>query len=352
MNTARSTGTRAGLIEPSDLQALFLVWAPPTLGSSRSREFAKELGIVELQYVYSTLKRGVFSAPLRYSYQAVQTLRLLFAKRPQVVFVQSPPSIAVLFVYLYSAVTGSRYVIDAHSGALQLPYWTRPQWLHRFLMRRAAVCIVTDEYFQEMIEDGGGLAFVLKDPVTEYHQVEYPLYGDFNITVVNTFSDDEPLEEVLKAAAGLSNVRFYITGKKEDAPPQVLAQAPANVQYTGYLPNKLYYGLLSASNAVMCLTTHDHTLQCGACEALSLGKPIITSDWTLLRDYFNCGTVHVPNTSEGIRKGVLEIMHNYDRYLVGIKELQTVKRQEWKKKVEELNRLIRSSSGSVTGLKS
>ena len=32
-------------------------------------------------------------------------------------------------------------------------------------------------------------------------------------------------------------------------------------------------------DGILALTTHDHTMQRGACEAVSLGVPIITSDW-------------------------------------------------------------------------
>lgn len=330
----------------SDSQALFLVWAEPTHGSSRSREFSKELGISDLHYVYTPLRQSIITAPVRYLYQALQTLWLLFKKRPKVIFVQSPPSFAVFFVYLYCLLTRSSYIVDAHSGAFDLFIWTYPQWLYRVLARKALATIVTGEHYQKVVKSWGGNSIVLKDPVTTYPLVEYPLNGRFNLTVVNTFSSDEPLEEVLQTAADLSDIRFYITGKKSTVDPKVLAQAPANVIFTDYLPNEMYYGLLKSSDAIMCLTTSDHTLQCGACEALSLSKPIITSDWPLLREYFSQGTVHVPNTREGIRLGVMEMQKNYDHYLSGIKELNRIHKQNWKSQIEDLIRLIKQSTKS------
>ena len=82
-------------------KALFLVWGPPAYGP-RSRALSQELGIRDISYVYSTRRRGLLSAPLKYPYQAILTLLLLFKRRPQLVFVQSPPSIAVLFVVITS----------------------------------------------------------------------------------------------------------------------------------------------------------------------------------------------------------------------------------------------------------
>jgi glycosyltransferase involved in cell wall biosynthesis len=273
------------LAPPAEIgaQALFLIWGPPSHGP-RSRVFAQALGISELHYIYSTRRRGWLAAPLKYPYQAAKTMRLLFAKRPKIVFVQSPPSFAVLFVCIYCLLTNSQYLIDAHSAAFQRWIWTRPRWLQRFLARQAIATIVTNEYFQQLIERRGGRAFVLRDIPTSFDLTgTYPLNGGFNIAVVNSFAKDEPLDEVLAAAACLANVHFYVTGKQELAPPGMLARAPANVRFTGFLPDATYYALLNGAHAVLCLTTRDHTMQRGACEALSLGRPIITSDWPQLK---------------------------------------------------------------------
>jgi len=323
--------------------ALFLVWGPPQLGP-RSQVFARELGISELHFVHSSLRRGSFTALFRYAYQAFQTLRLLFHKRPRIVFVQSPPSWAILFVYIYCALTGRRYVIDAHSAAFQHAYWTRPAWLHAFLARRAVATIVTNETFARLIEKRRAAAFILRDIPTRFPRAaSYPLNGRFNIAVVNTFSPDEPLTEILEAAAGLEDVQFYVTGKKSSTSREFLASAPANVHFTDFLPDASYYALLASCHAVMCLTTRDDTMQRGACEALSLGRPIITSNWALLKSYFAHGTVHVANSSSSILRGVWEMRANYRQYEAGIRRLQHLQREEWQSKLEALCRVLRTS---------
>jgi glycosyltransferase involved in cell wall biosynthesis len=244
-------------------------------------------------------------------------------------------------VYVYCALTKNRFVVDAHSAAFQLSYWTRPRWLHGFLLRQAITTIVTNEYFQRLIKRGGGSAFVLRDiPTTFPTRDRFPLHEAFNVVVVNTFSDDEPLQEILEAAVELNDVQFHVTGKKTRASQELLAQAPSNVRFTDFLPDESYYGLLSSSQAVMCLTKRNHTMQRGACEALWLGKPIITSDWPLLQAYFQKGAVHVPNTAVGIREGVRELKQCLCRYQEEIRELQAAHRREWQRKLSTLNRLI------------
>ncbi len=326
-------------------QSLFLVWGPPSHGP-RSQVFARELGIRELHFLNVTSQRGIWSALFKYPLLAIRTLSLLFRKRPKLVFVQSPPGLAVLFVFLYCMLTGGRYIVDAHSAALLLPVWTRPRWLWAGLARKALTTIVTNEHFAQAIQNWGARALVIRDiPTTFPEDGIYPLNGDFNVTVVNTFSSDEPLEQVLDAARDLDDVYFYITGRVNRGDPRLLENAPRNVTFTDFLSTEQYYALLRGGHAVMCLTTRDNTMQRGACEALSLAKPIITSQWPLLKEYFHQGTVHVDNTSAGIRRGVREMSSHYEEYLTGIHALQIRQQAEWKEKLEELIGLVESGRG-------
>lgn len=320
-------------------RVLFLVWGTPDQGP-RSTVFAREMGIGELHFVRSLRRRGALTAPLRYLHQAAQTLRLLWRKRPDVVFVQSPPSPAVVTVYLYCALTGSRYLVDAHSAAMQRGRWNRPHWLHRLLARRALMTIVTNEHFRATLESWGANAMVLRDIPTSFTAGQFPLDGTFNVAVVNSFAFDEPVEAVLAAAHALPEISFTVTGRKSRADPLLISTAPANVHFTGFLPDEQYYGLLRESDAVMCLTTRDHTMQRGACEALSLGTPIITSDWPLLRDHFCQGTVHVANDEESIRQGVLAMRARHAQYRQEIRELKLRRQREWAEQKEDLIQLI------------
>lgn len=320
--------------------AVFLVWGPPSHGP-RSTSLARELGIKELHFVQSLSRRGALTAPLRYLHMAFQTAVLLARKRPNVIFVQSPPQWLVFVVYLYSLLTGSQFVVDAHSAAMQLDRWKRPYWLTRLMSKRAAATIVTNEHFKKQIERHGGVAFVLPNVFTTFPLSEFPLPRDrFRIAVINTFAFDEPVEAVLEAAREVPDVDFYVTGRKSRADQALVGSASENVNFTDFLPDEQFFGLLDSSHAVMVLTTRNHTMQNGACEALSLGVPIITSDWPLLRDYFNRGTVHVHNDAPAIREGVLAMKQSHERYLGEIRELKEVREREWCERIHALVALI------------
>ena len=329
--------------------SLFLVWGPLSHGP-RSRAFARELGI-EVRFVYSTRRRGLLSATYKYGHQALKTLWLLARRRPSVVFVQSPPSFAAMIVWLYCSLTNGHFVVDAHSAAMQSPYWTRPLWLYRHLARRAVTTIVTDEHYARTVRRWGGHALVVRDIPTSFPAgATYPVEGTFNVLVVNTFAPDEPLSEVMMAAQSLREVVLYVTGDASRMGRRLRPDSPTNIRFTGYLPDESYYALMAASDAVMCLTTRDHTMQRGACEALSLGKPIITSRWPLLEGYFSRGTVHVDNTANGIRDGVREMVRHHSRYKAEIEQLQIEQRHEWESVVTTLVSLLdRSLAGRGAG---
>lgn len=322
------------------LKFLFLVWGTPDQGP-RSRVMAEKLGF-EVHFVETSLPRGSAYAFLKYMIQAIKTVAYLFRTRPNVVFVQSPPLFAAFFVYIYCALTGSKYIVDAHSAAFSDFWWDgMPTWLNRLVARKAITTMVTNEYMQQMIQAIGGHSLVVRDVPTTFQVTgSYPVQGRFNVAMVNTFAPDEPLAEVLQAATQSPEVHFYVTGKLKQNNADIVRQAPTNVHFTDFLPNEDFYSLLNTAQAVMCLTTRNHTMQRGACEALSLGKPIITSNWPLLRQYFNKGTMHVNNDAEDIRRGVIKMKADLDNFEQGIKELQIDQQQEWQEKIRTLVALI------------
>lgn len=325
------------------VKTAFIVWGPPSHGP-RSRVLARELGIPDLHFIHADSRRGTISALRRYPAQALETWRVLKRAQPQVIFVQSPPSFAVLTVWAFARRFGAQYVVDAHSAAFQHWFWMRPRWLWRLLARDAALTMVTNEHFEKMIRDAGGDALVVHDiPTTFEWNAAYPLGSTFNLAVVNTYAPDEPLSEILRAAESVPEIHFHITGKCKNAPREIMAQLPPNVQLTDFLPDATYYGLLARADAVMCLSTRDHTMQRGACEALSLGKPIITSDWALLREYFHQGTVHVKNNAADIQRGVLEMRAHHAQYRNEISRMQDAQQNEWQTKRQELRARLQAA---------
>lgn len=319
---------------------LFLAWAPPS-HSGRSQLLSDKMGIELLEIHY--LRQRSRLAPVKYVLQAVKTLLELIRRRPQVTFVQDPPIFASFVTWLYCLLSNAHFIIDSHTDALLASWWQWTMPLHHFLSRRAICTIVTNDHLKELVESRGATAFVLADVPTEFQYRPYPLDGKFNIAMVSSFSYDEPRKIVFKVARRLPDVQFHITGSLDLANPTELAEAPQNVHFTGFLPFEDYYGLLASANAVMVLTTEDHTLQWGACEAASLGRPIILSNWPFLASYFNKGTVHVDNTAESIHQGIMQLQHEWERFSREAKELREERKMEWAHKHDLLMAMIQKA---------
>ena len=322
------------------IKGLFLVWGSPK-GAHRSQFMAEEFQI-PIEHIYLTPKQGKYYALLKYPFQALKTLVVLARRRPQVVFVQNPPIFAPLMVYLWGLIMGTKYIVDSHTDALLASWWEWSLSLHRFLSHKAITTLVTNDHLQRMVADWGASAFTLTDVPTIFpERKQFHLNGSsFNVLYVSTASYDEPISEVLQAAHGLPEVGFYITGDYQTNMPHVVQDAPTNVHFTGYVPDDEFYGLFEAVQVVMCLTTENHTMQSGASEALWLGKPIITSNWPMLRGYFNQGTFHVNNTADEIFRAVVTVRDNLPAFEEGIQDLRTEKQVEWDQKVQAIIRQI------------
>lgn len=305
---------------------LFIGWLPR---SRRSELLAQELG-AELHLFTRLRHRSPLHAPVRYPLLASDTWRLLSDTRPSVVFVQNPPPVLPLVVWLFSLRYPLALVIDYHTAAFGRAWlWMLP--VQKFLARWAELNIVTNQHWQALVESWGGDTMILDDMPARFPIGNpYPVEGQANVAVISTFAPDEPLEAVVTAAADLPEVCFYVTGDSRRAPRSLLDKTPDNVTYTGFLPDDDYFGLLQSVDAVMALTTRDNTNQRGACEAVWLGKPLITSDWPVLRASFNLGTVHVPNTAEGIKAGVLKAVQESSTLSREMVQLQAARREAWR----------------------
>jgi glycosyltransferase involved in cell wall biosynthesis len=301
------------------MKVSFITWYP---SCRRSDAIAKSLGGVSHLVHYFTFKRPSH-APLKYLLQARETFRLLRKDRPQRILVASPPVFAVLVVWIYCKVFGAEYVIDAHTGIFDDKRWTWLKPLSRFLARKARTTIVTNNFLKTEVESWGARALIIGDVPVDFPPVKPAvLDSGFNVVVINTFSQDEPINEILAATKALPEVNFHITGNPKHSRVQFTEALPPNVRLTGWLSDDEYAGLLRAADTVMCLTTHDHTMQRGAYEAMALEKPLITSNWELLRKTFYNGTIHVDATVDSIKNGVTQAKQERMALEVGMKKLR------------------------------
>jgi glycosyltransferase involved in cell wall biosynthesis len=315
----------------------FITWYP---SCRRSDALAQALGGTSHLIHYLTFKKPLH-APIKYVLQAGDTIRRLRRERPRIVAVASPPVFAVLAVWAYCRLFSARYVIDAHTGVFDDSRWTWLLPLSRCLARQAAANIVTSSHLEAKVAAWGATAVVIGDVPVQFQASQPADLGQgAHIAVINTFSQDEPLDQVLAAAASLPEVTFHITGNPQHARNRYHAALPPNARFTGWLSDEAYTGLLLAARAVICLTTRDHTMQRGAYEAMALGKPLITSDWKLLRQTFSAGTIHIDNSADAIVSAVRRTLRQGGELEHEMRALRRQRRSEFHAKLDMLKQIL------------
>ncbi len=301
---------------------------------------ARHLGATAYFIAYGR-RSSLWQTPLRYVVQALLTWRLLCREHPDVVFVQNPPIFAVAVAYLYARRRGIRYVVDSHTAAFLSPKWRWSLPLHRLLSRTAVTTIVTNTYLEAIVRSWGCRASIVAFAPDSFPSGQpFPVAGQFNVAVVSTGAEDEPLDVVFAAAGRLPSVRFYVTGDAGRIANGLLAKRPANCLMLGYVPYEDYISLLRSVDVVVDLTKRDHTLLMGAFEAISLGTPLVVSDWPVLRAYFRRGTVHVANTVESLCEGIERARRELATLRAEVLLLREELGADWRRRFAALRQLL------------
>ena len=322
----------------------YISWAA---NCSRSDHTARQLGGVSHMVYWESLGSRPMTVWLKYLGQAVRTWRILRAERPSAVFVMTPPVVAPLVAWVYCALHGTPLVLDAHTAAFLHPRWRHFQRLQFWLARRAATTIVHNSHLGGLVEAHGGHATVVSDiPVQFEDTEEYALPPGFNVALVCSFNPDEPIANILAAARQLPDVHFHMTGNPKSLAPALKENLPPNVRLTGFLSDAAYGFLISHADAVMTLTTRDHTMLRGAWEAIYQGTPVIVSDWSILRESFDAGAVHVDNSPEQIVRAVEEVRRHHEQYREAARRLRVRKEQRWAAVRNALQARLRPASVS------
>ncbi len=269
----------------------------------------------------------------RYLESLSQTFSIIRHNKPRVVVAQNPSIVLAIWMTLLAPFLRFSFVMDAHNGGLRPQEGKNPLLLAiaRWLQRQARYTIVTNPDLKTVVDKQGGRALCLPDalPIIQKHD-PLPLDGTFKVVFICTYSADEPYSEVIAAAAELpQHYRVYITGKyagKVDP-----AKVPATVRLLGFVPDKDFFGLLAAADAIMDLTTRENCLVCGAYEGVSMHKPLILSNTKALRTYFYKGCTYVNPNAASIKDGILDAAQRIELLKSDVTLLEAEIQTSWNK---------------------
>lgn len=254
----------------------------------RAEEIAHALGGQALHVHPAGMGRRHL-VPLRYAVSLALTVAGLVRLRPRSVIVTNPPVFPGVAVALYCAATRRPFVLDSHPGSFGVKQNVVAQRLlavTRWLARRAAAVMVTVDEYAELVRSWGGRGLVVHEAPPLWQVPPVPKGDRPRVLYVGVFSNDEPVEEVVRAAALLPDVDIAITGDLEKCPPALRAEAGPNVHFVGFLGPAGYAAEFARADAVITLTTEPTSIMRSAYEAVYARRPLVTSDWPSLRAVF------------------------------------------------------------------
>lgn len=247
---------------------------------------ARAFGI-PISYIAPVTGSSRLAKTLRYALSLPMTALTLARARPKVVFFLNQPMLLLITVWIYTRITGGRFVLDCHSA----PYERREgstKKLYAAATRAAAVNLNHNRIDTVAAEQMGGLSILFPDiplSITLSSGLEIPKVRSPNVLVICSFTADEPLDIIIEAARLLPECIFYITGNWRKRAEDV-ARAPDNVVLLGFLSRETYLAYMVASDVVVTLSVRSHIMQMAADEALSLGCPLVTNHSPILEEIF------------------------------------------------------------------
>jgi glycosyltransferase involved in cell wall biosynthesis len=240
--------------------------------------------------------------------------------------------------------------MDVHGHSLTSKKWAWTIPLQRFLAKRALATVIDQKMYDQAFTGWGARTVVLERSPNNIpaRWLDHPADEQFSVTVVSIFAADEPIDLVIEAARTLPDVQFHITGNAQRANPALLASAPANVHFTGYLKGDDYWRRMASSRAIMTLTTEPYSLVSGGIESMGLHKPTILSKQPVLEDYFVKGTVFVEHTVESLVAGIRQTQAKERELQTAVTELAVEKQNRWEASMRGLlTMLSKATQGAV-----
>jgi glycosyltransferase involved in cell wall biosynthesis len=282
----------------------------------------------------------------RYILLGAKTLKIIFSERPEILFVQNPSIVLTILVLVLKNVFRYSVVVDMHTKYIKFNRLMAivSDNLEAYALKKADLTIVTNEEILRDLKETNVRGCVLPDKVPDLLiKPTKKLKGKANIVFVCTFSSDEPVDEVIEAATLIAPDKIiYITGNIKNVNKTIVDAAPPNIVFTGFLSEEDYVQLLCSADIMLVLTTEENCLVCGAYEAVSIAKPLITSDTKVLREYFDMGTLYTDNTSGDIAEKINQGLDNNEQLIEEMKTLKRQKEKSWEEQKNTALNVIRS----------
>lgn len=324
-------GVDAGRSRP-----LFISWTE----QSRSRSLAASLGADHLVPAQWMSGRHIV---LRYIAQSLGSFVAVLRRRPSIVLFANPPCVAGAALLLATKMLRTGLWCDCHSGAFNDPRWKRFAWLNSAVLKSCDGVIFHNRAMADAHREVNARLMVVSAFTQVTAGAPAVLEGEIysrSVVVPCSYEFDEPIDVLFGAAHRTHDITWILTGTP---PSDLRPRAPANVTFTGWLSEEDYDRLIARAGVVVCLTTRENTMQNGLVEAISAGRPVVTSSTEALVEW--CarveGTTTVANESGSLAAAVAEVLQHQAvwtaKATLGQRQAETLIHDEVEQLIEALN---------------
>ena len=272
-----------------------------------------------------------------YSVKSFLTLKIILKTKPKIVFMQNPPSIAPIILSLINIFIRFRIVFDSHNGAFESPWVRFPG--HKWALKNADLVIIHNQQLYNNLVNYSyfqGINFrVLNSRLSEFADVLKEPQTQPYFLVVTTFSEDEPMEELLEGiknfySSDRKQIKFKITGNYKRKPDLVKKySAIENIDFLGFVSEDRYKYLLVNTFCMISLSTRNDVQQFSLMEAVGSGVPFISSNNETNRALFNNKMILAENNADAIEKSIVQFISDREIYLKNIVILKNEQKIKW-----------------------
>ena len=124
--------------------------------------------------------------------------------------------------------------------------------------------------------------------------------------------------------------------RRARGPSALIAKAPPNVRFVGYLHDQDYWNEIGAADVVVALTTYPHSLLAAGQDAMAVGRPLVTSDKPVLREYFGDAALYVSDDGADLARGIRTALRDSDALTAGMLCRRSKRLDEWLRAFSEV----------------
>lgn len=305
--------------------SIWITWQ----NSQRSHQMSMDL---KLPIFAKEIDKNLFA---RHFFSCIWTIYVLLKIRPVKIYLQySFLLLVVLAIYKKIRFNTVKIICDCHTKALRRSvsgfygkiFW----WIKRESFQSVDIAVVSNSEMIPDIKILNSNFVILPDKIPNVVTSRRSNVNEKYCVFVCTYAVDEPLDDVIAAANSLDGtIKIFCTGKIPKKLRYLKDNPYENIVFTDYLRQEDYYHLISSADCILALTSENGCLQCAGYEALSTEVPVVLSNTTALKAYFEDAAIYVNHEVSSIVGGVIKAIDEKLVLIDNMKQLKLLREQEY-----------------------